>query len=96
MKEYKMSSSKGNELYNKVRNNEGWNLSQIYGSYSAEKARAFDRCEKMFLESENSYNFRIISHNTFQFSVAWNDYIGDEEILRIETANNSYLVWLDR
>ena len=52
---------------------------------------------RWYLE-DNGDNFRIVSHNSFQFSVAWEmDYVDSEtgevsRATRIETASNSYIV----
>lgn len=83
----KSSTKRGSEMLNKARNNEGFSLWVIYNFCSPAKHRAWqwclDQCHK-----ENGRNFRIISHNTFSFSVAWET----DEGTRIETSKNSYLI----
>ena len=90
----KASTKKGENMMNRANYNEGYNLWEVYGRCSAEKQNAWDECLAK-CDNENGYNFRIISHNTFSFSVACDvinletgEFIG----VRIETANNSYFV----
>lgn len=66
---------------------EGTELIDIYDSWSYDKEQAFMYCEDLF-EKENGSHFRIISHNTFSFTVGWETVDG----IRVETANNSYLI----
>lgn len=63
-------------------------LRQCYNKYSILKQRAEEQCRDIMLQ-EGGYDFRIISFNTFQFTCGWRNKFGD---VRIETANNSYLI----
>lgn len=83
----KSTTKKGQTMINKANYSEGFFLTQVYENASPAKYRAWDYCYRLCQE-ENGENFHIISHNTFSFSVAW--FI--PEGVRIETANNSYLV----
>lgn len=83
----KANTKKGEIMLNRANNNEGVELYQIYSSYSTAKAKALEYC-KALCYKENGYNFRIISHNSQTFSVAWET----EKGTRIETAYNSYLI----
>lgn len=83
----KASTKKGQTMLNNAKNHEGVYLWQVYGNASRAKENAWEWCFEQFTK-ENGRNFRIISHNTFAFSVAWET----EEGTRIETANNSYLI----
>lgn len=96
MKKIKLSTKTGYRWALSANNNEGYKLSDIYERYSFRKENAYNWCFDQFRKSEFSKNFRIISHNTFNFSVAWEDVIDGEEVTRIETANNSYAVLLNR
>lgn len=80
-------TKKADSMINRARYNEGFFLSDVYGRYSTEKERAWRDCMKWYL-MEGGSNFRIISHNTFGFSVAWDVPDG----VRIETPQNSYKV----
>lgn len=64
-----------------------YSLSDCYGRYSFEKARAERWCKDQ-MTKENGYEFRIISFNTFGFSCGWLTAAG----LRIETPQNSYFI----
>lgn len=62
-------------------------LSDVYGSYSTAKARAFRYCMER-VEEENGYGPRIISCNCNVFTFAFKVDNG----LRVETAQNSYFI----
>lgn len=96
MKELKASTKAGQNIIAKASHKEGWNLESVYNSYSTEKARAFDWCLNEFKNTEDSRGFAINSHNTFGFTCSWLGIKDGENILRFETKDNSYLVWLDR
>ena len=62
-------------------------LQDAYANPSTEKTRADYNC-RMMMQSEGGHGYKIISYNTFQFSVAW---ISGNS-LRIETACNSFVI----
>lgn len=70
--------------------NKGTCLSDVYVRWSQKKQVAYDSCREMCFY-ENGTNFRIISHNIYGFSVAWETKHGT----RIETPKNSYLIFND-
>lgn len=88
MRTINVNSKKG-EYYTKLYSS--WGVSyDIYDAYdrpSYNKVRAFNECEKRCKE-ENGQGLCIIGHNSCTFTVAWRT----NEGLRIETANNSYIV----
>lgn len=87
MKTIKGTTKKGQEMLKKAVNNEGRYLWEIYDVFSKAKANALEYCfEKCF--DENGTDFHICSHNTFNFSVAWEI----ENGMRMETAQSSYLI----
>ena len=83
----KATTKKGQTMLASAKNHEGSFLWQVYGKASQAKQNAWEWCYNRFVD-EGGRNFRIISHNTFSFSVAWETDKGT----RIETANNSYLI----
>ena len=90
----KSTTARGTAFLNRANYNEGYTLREVYGNYSRAKENAYNYCLGLYAK-ENGYNFRIISHNTFSFSVAWeivNPETGEIIGTRIETANNSYLI----
>ena len=91
----KSSTKKGNALLQTARNNQGYYLWQVYGTYSRAKESAWEWCRELCI-SENGENFRIISHNSNVFSVAWesNCFDGNTVVpgIRIETRHNSYFI----
>lgn len=72
------------DAYNR---SEIYSLNQAYGRPSNEKTRADYSC-RMMMQEEGGHGYKIISYNTFQFSVAW---ISGNS-LRIETACNSFVI----
>ena len=62
-------------------------LREAYAKPSTDKTRADYSC-RMMMQEEGGHGYKIISYNTFQFSVAW--IAGDA--LRIETAYNSFII----
>ena len=83
----KGTTKKGQDMLAKAQYCEGRSLFDVYSSFSQSKERAFEQCLAM-CNKENGNDFRIISHNTFQFSVAWNVKNG----IRVKTASSSYLM----
>lgn len=96
MVEMNLSTKRGRNFYNRAMRNEGYSLEDVYNTCSIEKRKSYNDCISMFCETEESTYFHICSHNIFQYSCAWLGKKDGENILRMETATNSYLVWLDR
>lgn len=71
-------------------------LSNIYDRWSDAKQRAFDWCWEQFCKDENSTAFGVGNANSFGFTASWLLTKDGEDCLRVETKDNSYLVWLDR
>lgn len=89
----KGSTKFGQSLLARANHFEGTDLDDVYGRWSRAKADAMRSCRRL-CEEMNGYNFRIISHNTFGFSVAWNyDNSETGEVMtRIETSSNTYII----
>lgn len=51
-----------------IRDGEGVVLSDVYGSYSVAKERAYNYCSEL-CDRFNGWGFQIVSHNTMTFSV---------------------------
>lgn len=96
MREFKASTKRGQSIIARAEAYEGVFLSDVYGSYSVEKAESWNKRYDMFMMTDEHSYFHICSYNTFQYSVAWYGKKDGENILRLETVNNSFLVWLDR
>lgn len=90
----KANTKRAEQMLSRANYNEGYSITDVYGNPSQAKINAWWYCFNTCY-NEDGYNFRIISHNSFNFSVAW-DIVDPEtdEIIgtRIETANNSYFV----
>lgn len=63
-------------------------LDDVYGSYSAAKARAERDCLRRF-EEEGGKEFRVFNANTFSFCAGWTLRDGS---VRVETASNSFII----
>lgn len=96
MRELKASTKAGQNIIARAQNNEGSELLDVYGKVSPAKIKAYAECWRMCELTQYAHNFHICSHNTFGFTVAWRGMMDGEEILRYETKDNSYLVWLER
>lgn len=81
------NTKKAQAFINAYNRSDIYSLNQAYGKPSTEKIRADYSC-RMMMENEGGHGYKIISYNTFQFSVAW--IAGDA--LRIETAANSFII----
>lgn len=95
MRELKASTYKGKQIIEKGSHYDGYILSQVYDKYSVDKENAYDWCYNEYLETENHEAFSICSHNNFGFTCSWVGTIDGRPIMRYETKDNSYLIWLD-
>ena len=84
-------TARGKQLLEMAQRNEGDHIFDVYGSVSKKKYEAWKKCKEM-CEKDKGEDFRIISHNSFQFSVAWNCYIDGQYVVRIITKSNDYIV----
>ena len=96
MIELNYSSAKGRQIYERGCHCEGFNLYQVYNNPSWTKQAAYNKCAVEFLETDDCKAFSICSHNKFMFTCSWLGKKDGEDIMRYETANNSYLIWLER
>lgn len=96
MREYNLSTAKGKQLYNMGCKCCWSSLHNLYGKWSAAKEHAFNRCWELFLNDENSTAFGVGNANTFGFTASWLLTKDGEDCMRVETRNNSYLVYLER
>ena len=65
-------------------------LREVYGRWSGEKERAYKACLEKCSDM-NGWNFRIVSHNSWMFTVGWL-YRNEEgkNMFWYETPSNSY------
>lgn len=87
MKTINNNTKQAKHHINAYNRSEIYDIYQAYEKPSTEKTRADYSC-RMMMQSEGGHGYKIISYNTFQFSVAW--IAGDA--LRIETAYNSFVI----
>lgn len=96
MREFKASTKAGQGILRRAEHNEGYFLSDVYGSFSQQKENAWKWCENQYLISDRGTNFRICSHNIYGYTVAWECYYNEERVTRMETKDNTYIVYLER
>ena len=87
MKTIKNTTKQAERYINAYNRSDIYSLNKAYGKPSTEKTRADYNC-RMMMQQEGGHGYKIISYNTFQFSVAW--IAGNA--LRIETACNSFII----
>ena len=91
-------TSKGRQVLSMASSFQGCELYEVYKNPSSRKQRAFEYCRQKFVDTPNSRNFHITSHNAQTYTVAWSgDYVNPDTGVAvpatfIETAQNSYIV----
>lgn len=92
----KGSTKRGQELIKRASVYEGYYISDVYDRASNAKEASWRECHDKYCNTTHAHGFHICSHNTFQYSVAWNGIHNGEEATFIETANNSYIILLNK
>lgn len=87
MKTINNNTKKAQAFINAYNRSSIFTLREAYANPSHEKTRADYSC-RLMMQEEGGHGYKIISYNTFQFSVAW--IAGNA--LRIETATNSFII----
>lgn len=96
MKELKLSTKRGMEVY-KMGCTCMWSgLNNIYDRWSEAKQNAYDECWNEYIKDKNAYGFGIGNANTFGFTCSWLSKIDGEEVMIVKTRLSDYLVWLER
>lgn len=96
MKEFKLSQKSSDRIVQMYYRNEGVRLSDIFKTYSQEKEKAYQWCYEQFSKDEFASNFHIARCGTFGFIACWKSWHYEKgDYIRVETAKNSYIVWLD-
>ena len=96
MKEFNGSTKMGQKLVKMGSTCCRMFLSDIYGHWSSAKEKAYNWCYDQYLKDNKSFAFGIGNASNFGFTASWIFEKDGEEVMRIETKDNSYLVWLDR
>lgn len=96
MRELKASTKTGQKIITMGNSCCWYSLNNLYNSWSPAKQRAYDWCWEQYVNTENATAFGIGNANSFGFTASWLGTLEGENILRVETKDNSYLVWLDR
>ena len=96
MKFFKASTKRGQQIISMSDRCIYSSLSDIYKTWSSAKSKAYKWCREQYENTENHCAFGVGSGNTFGFTASWVGTIDGEQILRVETKDNSYVVWLER
>lgn len=96
MREYNLSTARGKQLYNMGVRCCWPSLDNLYEKWSAAKEQAFNMCWEQYCKGENSTAFGVGNANLFGFTASWLETKDGEDVMRIETKDNSYLLWLNR
>ena len=91
----KASTKRGQDLLDRADNYKGRELWDVYSSCSKDKRDAYDRCKRLQHEYKGS-DFRIISANTWAFSVAFDGEYENEPATFIITKDNTYAVLMNQ
>lgn len=74
----------------RLTNSRDTRLEDVYHDYSVEIDRAYKYCTR-FCDALDGYNFRILSHNTFAFTVGFLFEVPDgKTALAVMTPNHNY------
>ena len=87
MKTINNNTKKAQAFINAYNRSKIFDIYEAYAKPSTDKTRADYFCREQ-MQKEGGHGYKIISYNTFQFSVAW--IAGNA--LRIETACNSFVI----
>lgn len=96
MREFKASTKRGQQILDMASRCYARSLNQLYDRWSQAKQEAFDWCWNQYINDEDSECFGIGNANTFGFTASWVCKIHGEDAVRVETKDNSYVVFLDR
>lgn len=96
MREYKASTKRGKELLSMGVKCYWSSLHNLYDSWSEAKQKAFDWCWEQYVNDNKATAFGIGNANSFAFTCSWLTNKDGEDIMRIETKGNSYIIWIDR
>lgn len=92
----KGSTNKGQKVVAMYKRLTGYTLSDLYKSWSKAKDVAYDECRTMCI-NEGGFGFRVGSANSTQFTAGWIvcDKYDVIEVVRVETKDNSYKVYVN-
>lgn len=89
-------TKRGQDWISRTNTRQGYSLDDVYVNASHAKHRAYGWCWEQYCKDEHAKNFRITSHSTYQFTVAWDTLMVDintGEVLpcrHIETSQHTY------
>ena len=66
----KLTIEQRNSIWRRYAQSQDYSLSHVYGRYSHAKERAWEYCVRL-MQKYNGNSLRILSHNTFMFTCAF-------------------------
>lgn len=82
-------TAKGQDILRAAQQKQGYHIWDVYENPSKAKQELWEQVHEMYINDENSRNFHICSHNTFQFTVAW---ICDDNVTVYLTRDTEYVI----
>lgn len=67
-------SSEGRNILVAAERFAGFELSDVYSSYSNDKLKAYEEVHEEYLTDLQAYDFHITTRNSFQFCVSWRSF----------------------
>lgn len=96
MKELKLSTKRGKEVYAIGCHCPWASLSNLYDKWSYSKQKAYDKYCEEYLQDPNATDFGIGNANSYSFTCSWLTTKDNEDVMIVKTKSNDYLVWLNR
>ena len=90
----KKSTKLGQSILDKYENYEGVTLWEVYGHHSERKESALRWCKNRMAELQG-FGFVITSHNTHQFTCAFEFYHNGKICLAYFTVSNNYFIEME-
>lgn len=91
----KGSTKAGQALISRALEDIGYNLHEVYGSFSRDKYNAWSSCIEL-MHKLNGSNFAICSKNTFGFTCSFVYYEEGEHVLVYCTKDHTYKIYTQR
>lgn len=95
MKEYKLSTTRGKQIYRMGNTCYAKCLETLYDRPSKAKQHAYEECWNEYASDDNSSDFGVGNANAFGFTCSWLSKKNGEDVMIVKTKSNDYLIWLN-
>lgn len=92
---FKASTKRGQRVLSMADTYRGFNLEDVYSSYSLAKHHAWNYCYNKYVLTDSGSNFHIASYNSMCFTVAWDGLWNGKPATFVETRDHSYIVLMN-